>query len=76
MTVLIAILIIVAAAALITKLVSDFVTKRTIPLADEFTMQLNGDVVTEVTTAQLPKKHITNSHWHRHTFERPRRKGK
>lgn len=26
--------------------------------------------------ALLPRKHVTNSHWHRHTFERPRRKGR
>ena len=27
-------------------------------------------------TAQVPKKYVMNNHWHRHTFERPRRKGK
>ena len=65
---------IIIAATLITKLNSDFVTKRTIPLSDEFTMQLNGDAVMGMTTAQLPKKYIANSHWYRHTFERPRRR--
>lgn len=40
-------------------------------------MNLNGLVnipITETETFKLPKQAPRNSHWHKHTFERPRKK--
>lgn len=51
--------------------------KRTLPQQDELTTQLAG-VSSVETIEQQPRYRpiVNNSHWHRHTFERPRRKVK
>lgn len=51
--------------------------KRTLPSADEFIEQVAGVATNEQMTHQTRFMPIAkNSHWHRHTFERPRRKVK
>lgn len=45
---------------------------------DEITTPLeHGSIIAETPVLNdLPKKPAKNSHWYKHTFERPRKKGK
>lgn len=55
----------------------DSLKKRTVPQPDELVTQLAG-VSTVEFVEQSPRytSTVSNSHWYRHTFERPRRKVK
>lgn len=47
----------------------------TVPQPSEVSMQLASMPVTETVEQQRMRTPVANSHWYRHTFERPRRKG-
>lgn len=51
------------------------IKKRTVPQPNELTTQFSGVSAVE-SVEQAPRfvRSVKNSHWHRHTFERPRRK--
>lgn len=70
-------LVVIFALGFIGLTVQSAIKKRTVPQPNELTTQFSGvSAVESVEQAPRFTKPVKNSHWHRHTFERPRRKAK
>ena len=57
-------------------LVTAALKKRTVPVADEVTVQFAGESsIQHIEKRSYLKPPVRNNHWYRHTFERPRKRG-